>query len=195
MMTSSETSSGVVSPSRLAHVVLRSGRYDAVVNWYKKVLHAEPSFESEGLTFLRYDDEHHRVAVLNMPGLQDPPDNIAGVHHIAFTYDRMVDLIENYERLKADGIEPALCINHGPTTSMYYVDPDGNKVELQIDNYDTVEEAGKFFFTPEFAENPIGVEFDPDDLLRRFRAGEPIKELGRRPNIGAQSLADVKKIR
>lgn len=26
---------------------------------------------------------------------------------------------------------------------------------------------------PGFADNPIGVEFDPDDLVKRLRAGEP----------------------
>jgi hypothetical protein len=33
---------------------------------------------------------------------------------------------------------------------------------------------------PGFAENPIGVEFDPDDLLSRLRAGEPATNFLRR---------------
>jgi hypothetical protein len=31
--------------------------------------------------------------------------------------------------------------------------------------------------SPAFDRNPIGVEFEPDDLVRRFRAGVPVAEL------------------
>lgn len=79
------------------------------------------------------------------------------------------------------------CVNHGPTTSFYYKDPDGNKIEAQVDNFDTVEEAAAFFYTPEFAENPIGVDFDPEELIRRLRTGENRKSIMKRPNIGPRS--------
>ena len=59
-------------------------------------------------------------------------------------------------RLKGEGIEPYWCLNHGPTTSMYYKDPDGNKVELQIDNFDT-DETNRWMGSGEFAQNPIGI--------------------------------------
>src|SRR3546814_5760383 len=71
-----------------------------------------------------------------------------------------------YERLRDKGIRPVFPINHGPTTSMYYADPDGNQIELQVDNYDKIEDATAFFYSEAFAENPVGVEFDPDELLR-----------------------------
>lgn len=32
----------------------------------------------------------------------------------------------------------------GSTTSIYYKDPDGNMLETQVDNFDSVEEATKF---------------------------------------------------
>jgi hypothetical protein len=61
-----------------------------------------------------------------------------------------------------------------------------------VENFATVAESGKFFFSEAFAENPIGVEFDPAELLRRLRAGEPEDALKMRPDIGKQTLADVK---
>lgn len=183
---------GIVSPSKLAHFVVRTGRYAEILDWYKTVLKATSAFESEALAFLSYDDEHHRIAVLNIPGLADQADGVAGVHHIAFTYDSLTVLLENFERLKALGITPSYVINHGPTTSLYYEDPDRNQLEFQVENFDSVEESGKFFFSEAFAENPIGVEFDPEELLRRLRAGEPEASLKRRPDIGKQTLADVK---
>ena len=41
----------------------------------------------------------------------------------------MDDLLDTYVRLKADGIVPHACLDHGMTMSFYYVDPDGNSVE------------------------------------------------------------------
>ena len=48
---------------------------------------------------------------------------------------------------------------------MYYRDPDGNRVELQIDNFATAEEGQAWMLSPAFAQNPIGVEYDPDELV------------------------------
>lgn len=39
--------------------------------------------------------------------------------------------------------------NHGPTTSLYYRDPDGNQIETQVDNFETAEEATAFMNSPE----------------------------------------------
>ena len=177
-----------ISPARLAHVVLRSSQFDALVEWYKTVLCAKIAFSDGALAFLTYDEEHHRIAVLNIPGLQRQPDGMTGMHHMAFTYASLCDLVTTYERLDQLGIRPVTCINHGPTTSMYYADPDGNQVELQVDNYDTVEEAGEFFYSPAFAKNPIGVDFDPADLARRFYAGEDEASIKKRPDSGARGL-------
>jgi HSP20 family molecular chaperone IbpA len=56
---------------------------------------------------------------------------------------------------------------------MYYGDPDGNRMEFQVDVYDNNDDANAFMEGPGFAQNPIGVEYDPDELLARLRAGEP----------------------
>jgi catechol-2,3-dioxygenase len=189
--TATETAA-IIPPVRLAHFVLRTSRFREVIDWYKTVLGAEAAFENEILAFLSYDEEHHRVAVLNMPDLEEQKDGVAGFHHAAFTYDSLGDLMATYKRLRDAGITPVFPINHGPTTSMYYQDPDGNQIELQVDNYDNIEDATAFFYSPAFAENPIGVEFDPEDLLRRVEAGEDQAVLKRRPDIGQRGLEAVK---
>ncbi|MFW2829660.1 VOC family protein [Sphingomonas sp. ID0503] len=188
----SDAQAKVISPERLAHFVVRTSKFEELVNWYQTVLGAVPAFKNDILAFLSYDEEHHRVAILNVPDLKPQPDGVAGVHHNAFTYASLADLMATYERLRDLGIKPVFPINHGPTTSMYYADPDGNQIELQVDNYPTVEEATEFFYSEAFAENPIGVEFDPEDLLRRLKAGEPEADLKRRPDIGKRGLADIK---
>ncbi|NRA04080.1 MAG: VOC family protein [Myxococcales bacterium] len=166
-----------IKPIKFAHAVFRSRRFEETVAWWKNLLHAEPAFENDFIAFITYDDEHHRIAIVRMPGLEERSSSAEGLDHIAYTYATLGDLLATYERLKADGVEPYWCINHGPTTSMYYRDPDGNQVELQIDNFATDEQLKAWFATDAFAKNPIGVEFKPEELLRKFREGVPVEEL------------------
>ena len=183
---------GVVSPIKLAHVVLRTSRMKELMAWYKLALNARVAYEGENIAFLAYDDEHHRIAFVNIPDLGPQPSGIVGLHHIAFTYAKLKDLLSNYVRLRDLGIEPTWPINHGPTTSIYYTDPDGNQLEFQIDNHDSVEEAGEFFFTDAFATNPIGVDFDPEEMLRRLDAGEDEAALKQRPSSGPRDVDTIR---
>jgi hypothetical protein len=102
------------------------------------------------------------------------PEELA---HIGFTYRTLRDLLENWERLMNDSVPPVVAINHGPTTSQYYADPDGNQIELQIDNFDTAEAGTAFLESDSFAKNPVGEAFDPESMLTRLRAGESAAEL------------------
>tara|TARA_R110001599_G_C12276844_1_gene662678 strand:- start:26961 stop:27257 length:297 start_codon:yes stop_codon:yes gene_type:complete len=64
---------GKIAPAKFAHIVFQTSRYDEMVPWYKTVLEAETMFEGPAGIFLTYDDEHHRVAIFNMPHLADCP--------------------------------------------------------------------------------------------------------------------------
>ena len=176
-------SSQRIAPQKFAHVVLKTANFDAVIAWYAAVLQARVAFRNDFIAFLTYDDEHHRVAVLNAPGSPAPDPEAAGVHHIAYTYGDLGQLLSTYRRLKASGIEPARCINHGKTISMYYRDPDGLRVELQIDVFATMDEARAYFTGPDFAENPIGILFDPEQLICDYEAGRSLDDLVRRPAL------------
>ncbi|MBD0673714.1 VOC family protein [Streptomyces sp. CBMA156] len=170
----------MASPDKLAHVVLRTGGLPAMTDWYVRVLEGRVTFANEALAFLTYDDEHHRVALVATGATERPTDAHTGLHHVAFTYATIEDLLGTYRRLKGDGIHPFWCVNHGPTTSMYFEDPDGNHVELQIDNFATAEDLDEWFRSGAFEANPIGVDFDPDGLVRRFESGEALADLVRR---------------
>ena len=173
---------GRVAPMKLAHVVRRTSRFEEMLAWYQTFLGAEVVHSDGMLAFLTYDDEHHRIAIAGIPGLPDAPPLAAGTDHVAFTHADLGDLLYTYARLKAEGITPYWCINHGPTTSMYYKDPDGNRIELQVDNFPTAEETNRWIRSGDFAANPIGIDFDPDDLVARFKSGIPVEELVRRPD-------------
>ena len=104
---------------------------------------------------------------------RDGPRGAVGVDHVAYTYDSVDTLMENYAQLRDKGILPYWCVHHGVTMSMYYADPDGNQMELQVDAFPTADEANAFMNGPGFAANPIGVEYDPEEILARMRAGTP----------------------
>ena len=166
----------IIRPSKLAHIVLRTARFDEVVHWWSTVLGATPRHESPVITFLTYDDEHHRLAIINNPNLDDNDRRQAGFEHVAFTYDTLDDLLATYARLRDADITPIAPIHHGMTMSLYYADPDGTQCELQVDVMDEPT-AAAFMASDVFAANPIGVPLDPEDLITRRAAGEPLESL------------------
>lgn len=167
-----------VSPAKFVHVVYRTRNYEKMVAWYQTVFGAKVQYQDPALAFLTYDDEHHRIAFINLGTVR--PDGagkdgrgMIGVDHVAYTYSSLNDLFENYAELKAKGITPYWCVHHGITVSMYYADPDGNQMEFQVDAFDTADEANALMHGPRWPVNPIGIEYDPDDWLAKLRAGTP----------------------
>ncbi|MGB7905612.1 MAG: VOC family protein [Steroidobacteraceae bacterium] len=160
----------------LAHVVYRTRRFEQMLAWYKQVFHARVQHQNPAMAFLTYDDEHHRLAFIDLavvqPGAQDSEKHgLVGVEHIAYTYASLEDMFDSYTRLKSHGILPYWCIHHGLTISMYYADPDGNQLEFQVDCFESAEESNAYICGPSFSVNPVGVEFDPEDWLAQVRAG------------------------
>ena len=176
---------GKIAPSKIGHFVVNTipENYEAMVSWYESVLESEISYANDNVAFLAYDDEHHRIGIGALPDLLQPPDNIIGLNHIAFGYENLEQLIATYRRLKTIGIDSYWSINHGPTISFYYKDPDGNRVELFIDVFHTDEELQEYFDAGQFEENFMGIIFEPDELIERFEAGVPFKELTKRPPL------------
>lgn len=174
---------GAIKPAKLSHLVIRTGDMARLRSWYLTVLSARVSYENELVCFATYDNEHHRIGIVQLPGASagsGAPGT--GLEHVSFAYTDLGTLLANYQRLRALGIEPFWTINHGPTISMYYRDPDGNKVELQVDLFDTAEAVNEYL-ARYYPENFMGIIFDPEDLIRRYEAGEPLEELYRRPPL------------
>ena len=100
-------------PTKLSHVVFQTNRKKAMQEWYCQVLEGHVAFEDAHLAFMTYDDEHHRVAFVDFGPLAPrdrsadmavPPSDPPGLHHVAFTFGSMGDLLANYTRLAARGI-------------------------------------------------------------------------------------------
>ena len=186
-----------VSPYKLAHAVLRTAHLDESIRYYQLLLNARVHDQRPFFAGMTYDEEHHRLALIAVPaaaavdhgtiGVPVADANGAdlaafdfsatpGLEHLAFTFESLAALLGTYLRVKAAGITPTYCINHGPTISLYYTDPDGHKTELQIDTM-SMEIAKEYAESDFFASNPLGWPFDPDQLVERFEAGDSLADL------------------
>lgn len=181
----------VLSPTKLAHVVLRTNNFANMVEYYKTFLGAEVIYKNDFLAFLTYDEEHHRLAIAEVPGTKGKVVESSGLEHIAFSFASLQDLLLTYRQRKAKGISPLWHVNHGPTTSIYYRDPDGNMIEIQVDNFESPDEATDFMNSANFAENPIGTDFDPEDMILKLKSGVSESELKRRIEIGPRGLPSL----
>lgn len=184
----------MVKPVKFAHVVYQTRRFDEMIRWYQLVFEAEVVHQNPALAFMTYDDEHHRFAFANLAVLKPEAERPGergdiGVNHVAYTYADAGDLMKTYARLKAVGIMPYWPVHHGIALSLYYRDPDGNRMEFQVD-CGTVAEANAFMASEAFAANPVGVGWDPELLLEQYERGVDVEVLARRPE-GAMSEIPV----
>lgn len=165
----------MIRPHALAHIVYQTRRYDTMIGWYETVFGAHVVHRDAALAFLTFDAEHHRFAFANLDVLKpDAPDagqrGDIGTNHVAWSFASAGDLLATYKRLKAEGIMPYWPVHHGITLSLYYADPDGNRMEFQVEALPVVE-ANAFMSGAKFAANPVGVAYDPEQLLARAEAG------------------------
>jgi len=171
----------------LHHVNLKTTRLQEMIDWYGTVVGARPNFQFPAGAWLSNDGANHRIALITSSKMSDDPRKLehTGIHHMAFEYASCDELLDNYVRLKVLGIVPHMSLDHGMTMSFYYVDPDGNSVELQSDNFGDWQASSDWMRTSaEFAANPIGVPVDPAKLVEARAAGASAGDLHRRAMAG-----------
>ena len=178
----------LVSPQQIAHFGIRTtpDKFEAMVQWHLSFFGAEVVLKGEHHAFLRWDDEHHRMVILSDKANQHIADRReqCGIYHVAFSLPTLNDLADSYEQKAARGILPVWPVNHGMSTSMYYFDPDGNEFEMQMDNFDTAEQAHAFMRTEEYLQNPVGSDIPIYEWLKRVRGGEDEAKIKERLSIG-----------
>ena len=173
---------------KLHHVTFKTTRLDEMIAWYETVIGAKVQFRDHSAAWTTNDEANHRIAFLAVPGLSDDEQKTRhnGMHHCAFEYDSFDALMASFDRLRKANIEPAFCLDHGMTISLYYRDPEGNFVELQNDVFDDWAKSGDFMRTsPDFAANPIGTFFDPALVYDAMKSGADFKTLQKSMRAGA----------
>jgi catechol-2,3-dioxygenase len=176
----------VIRP-KLHHVNLKTNRLEEMVDWYGVLLGTEVLFQYPFGAWISNDEANHRIALTAFPNLVEDPqkDTRTGLHHTAFEYAGFEELNESYLRLKEAGLVPDFCLDHGMTFSYYYRDPDGNHVELQVDNFGDWTKSSAFMREgPEFHEDPIGTFVDPDRVAEAAASGASFREIHARAMAG-----------
>jgi catechol 2,3-dioxygenase-like lactoylglutathione lyase family enzyme len=117
----------------LSHVVLYVNDLDKMVAFYRDVLGLVQYHEHPGrMVFLTPDPDidDHQLALAK--GREGDAKILA---HIAWRVDTPADVKAFYEKFKAEGVPIHHCASHayeemGNTVSCYFLDPDGNRIEI-----------------------------------------------------------------
>ena len=176
----------VIHP-KFHHVNLKTTRLQEMIDWYSALIGTEVTHQFEFGAWISNDKANHRIALLAFPNFVDDPEKETrtGLHHTAFEYDGFEDLNSSYVRLKAAGIVPDFCHDHGMTLSYYYRDPDGNRVELQIDAFGDWDKSTAWMReSAAFQKDPIGNFVDPDRVAEAAAAGASFDEIHARAMAG-----------
>ena len=121
--------------------------------------------------FLSRDPREHHQLVLASGRPADTPFNV--LNQISFRLDSLADLRAMHERLKEFPVSDIVPINHGNALSVYFRDPEGNRVELFID-------------TPWYVKQPLRIRFDfaeTDEALMQWAEATARKLPGFRPVV------------
>jgi len=186
-----------VTAPTLHHVNLKTSRLGEMIDWYGLVVGMRPTYAFDGGAWLSNDSANHRLALLSTPLVCDDPDKLvhAGIHHMAFEYATLDELLSTYVRLDAVEVVPHSVLDHGMTLSFYYPDPDGNSVELQVDHFGDWTRSTEFMHGERFAEDPIGTYVDPRQLVAAWQSGTSAAELHRRAYDGEFAPAEPQDLR
>ncbi len=190
---------------RISEIVLKTGQYQTMKTWYEAVLGVKAFFEnnpapqgdvpltgtratSVRLCFIGLHTDFpytQTVAIFDIPGLTAPDERVPGLHHMQFRHASLPALFDRYEAMREAGLKPFRSANHGPATSFYFKDPDGNVAEFSATNYESEADYRAFMASRAFKMNPSGIEVDGDAFVARYRAGTPQRELVRIPEVAA----------
>lgn len=207
------------SPDDFHHIAFKTTNYENMVNFYKNLFGCEPLYQSDLITFLAYDDEHHRIAIANTSDvlsnlnfiqkivmklkifLNKNIPSIEGLDHISYRINPIEKWFDFYFRAKERGLSPLWTVNHGWISGIYYRDPDNNLVEVFFEHFSSAEEF-KENISPDFEDEPIGTNMDIEVLYDMFKSGADFSELikkgntvpdGKKPVSGLDAVMNMRK--
>ena len=142
--------------AQLSHLGFVVRDLDNMIGFYQRVLGmvlTDRGVYSRGghIAFMSRDPkEHHQVVFATGRA----PEMRTTINQISFQVGTLAELRTYYQILlneKVEGMEPR---NHGNTWSIYFLDPEGNRIELYTP-------------TPWHVEQPFGKLFDLNDSVDR----------------------------
>jgi catechol 2,3-dioxygenase len=122
--------------NKVGHVVLNVKDVDASAKFYTEALGMEVMRLREGnAAFLSFGTQHHDIALFKAP--EGAEMGKLGLNHIAFQIEGgETELRQLYGRLLHHGTKVDYTTDHGMTHSVYFFDPDGNRLEIFCETMD-----------------------------------------------------------
>ena len=148
----------------LGHVGLFCNDLPKMRDFYARVIGLTISDEDleRGICFLSAapEAEHHELALVQA---KDPAQKTHHVQQVSFKVKSLDDVRAFYHRLTLAGIRIDRTVTHGIACSVYFYDPEDNRIEL-------------YYTTPYRVRQPLGAPIDldrsDDELLAFARSFE-----------------------
>jgi catechol-2,3-dioxygenase len=127
--------------NKVGHVVLNVKDVETSSKFYTEALGMEVMLRrGDNAAFLSFGTQHHDIALFKAP--DGAEKDTLGLNHIAFQIEGgETELRQLYGRLVQHGATIDHTTDHGMTHSVYFFDPDGNRLEIFCEMMDP--EAGK----------------------------------------------------
>ncbi len=123
----------MIQARKLGHVVLNVRDAERSKDFYTRTLGLKVAYESPGAVFLSFGVQHHDLALFQLATGEAPGEAQPGLHHVAWQLGSFRELQDAHRELRALGIPVESTVEHNVTRSVYFPDPDGNRVELYCD--------------------------------------------------------------
>jgi catechol 2,3-dioxygenase len=125
----------MIELKRIGHILLKVADVERSKAFYSKLLGFEVVEEDpvHGGVFMTLGEEGHTLdlsPIDDLANAQPLSPNRVGVHHIAFLVDSEEALKKAYFTLQDHGVEVVRAIDHVSQKSIYFHDPDGNRLEI-----------------------------------------------------------------
>ena len=117
--------------NKIGHIVLNVHNTEISTKFYSELLGMEVVSRNEQGTsaFLSFGTQHHDLALFSAP--TDSEQGQLGLNHLALQIEGGPEEIEKFQKKLEDrGVRIDRIRNHGITSSVYFMDPDNNRVEV-----------------------------------------------------------------
>ena len=148
----------MVKINKVGHVVLAVKDPEASAKWYTEVLGMDLMYYNEKgqMAFLSFGTQHHDIAVVKAP--EDATLGSPGISHTALQIEGGLDELKQlYQRMRDKGVEIDFNTDHGLSQSVYFFDPDGNRLEVFCETM-TPAEGIEFMRAGRAGRDPLELE-------------------------------------
>ena len=144
----------------LSHVGVYVRDLENMTRFYKDIVGLEESHRNEGrLVFLSGDkrrEDHEVVLVTGREG-----EGVTTIQQLSFRVDSVDDVLSYYQSFKKAGVSISSTVSHGAGVSCYFLDPEGNRLEV----FAEVEvEGGRGY------SGPLDLEHSAYELVAQIRS-------------------------